>query len=101
MTGAHEAPEEVPAGTVLAVGDPVPPASTHKTQAAVLYSLLPVLLGAVLTVLDQATTLFAGAPTWVFTLITVLLILLTPVAAAFGVYRTANKLLQPVQVLAP
>lgn len=90
----------LPVGTALATGDPTPPSTTAKANAAFLWGLVPVLLGAVVEVLTQATTLFAGAPTWVLTTCAVVLVILGPVAAYVGTQRTANRLLQPVLTVA-
>ena len=86
-------------GTVIPVGDPTPPTSTDKAAAAFLWGSVPVVLGAVIVVLQNATTLFAGAPAWVFTTAAVLLVILAPAASYAGAYQTPNKLKVSVQVL--
>jgi len=58
-----------------------------------------VVLGAVIVVLQNATTLFAGAPSWVFTLAAVLLVILAPVASYAGAYLVPNRMKVNVQVL--
>ena len=88
-------------GTVIAVGEPAPPTTTDKATAALLLGLVPVVLGGVVVVLQNATTLFAGAPAWVFTAAAVLLVILGPVAGYVGAWLTPNRLKVPVQVLAP
>lgn len=95
--GEHEAVLEP--GTVLAEGDPTPPSTTAKATAGFLYGLIPVLLGAVVTVLTETDTLWPDAPPWVQAAVPVVLILLGPVLSYFGVNRTPNLLKQPVQVL--
>jgi hypothetical protein len=75
--------------------------TADKAVAAFLWGLVPVVLGAVIVVLQNATTLLAGAPTWVFTAATVLLIVLAPAASYVGTYLTPNKLKVPVRVLMP
>jgi hypothetical protein len=97
MMGQHEAVE--PAPEVLDAGQPTPPTTSAKANAAVLYALLPILLGSVLEVLNQYVTLFPDAPSWIAPWVSVVLLFLSPVAAYFGVKRTPNLLLQPVQVL--
>ena len=86
-------------GTVLLPGDPTPPTTTDKAVAAFLWGLVPVLLGAVIVVLQNATALFAGAPTWVFTAAAVLLVILAPVASYAGAWRVPNRMKVSVQVL--
>jgi hypothetical protein len=94
--GEHSAVEP---GTIYAEGDPAPPTTTAKAPAGFLYGLIPVLLGAVVTVLQTTDTLWPDAPPAVKSLIPVVLILLGPVLSYFGVNRTPNLLKQPVQVL--
>ena len=89
------------AGTVIPVGDPTPPATAAKAAASFWWGLLPVVLGGVVLVLQNATTLLAGAPTWVINGAGVLLLILAPIASYAGAYRTPNRLRVPVQVLAP
>lgn len=86
-------------GTVLTVGDPTPPTSNHKATAALLFGLIPVVLGGIIVMLKNATTLFAGGPTWVFVTAAILLIILGPVASYFAAYNTTNRLLVPVQII--
>ena len=94
MTGAIDpAP-----GTVLQEGAPTPPATTAKAVSAFWWGLVPVVLGAVVVVLQNATTLFTGAPTWVATTAAVLLVVLAPVASYTGAYRTQNLLKVPVTI---
>jgi len=88
-------------GPVLVAGTPTPPTTRDKAVAAFLWGLAPVLLGAALLVLEQATTLLAGAPAWVLTTCAVLLVILAPVASYIGAYRRPNLLRVPVQVLDP
>ena len=86
-------------GTVIPAGDPAPPTTPAKAWAALLWGLVPVLAAAVVVVLQNATTLFVGAPTWVLTTCAVLLLILSPVSSYIGTYRTPNKLKTPVMVL--
>jgi hypothetical protein len=62
------------------------------------WGLVPVVLGAVVVVLQNATTLFAGAPTWVATTAAVLLVVLAPVASYVGAFKTPNLLKVPVTI---
>lgn len=88
-------------GTVIPAGNPTPPTTSAKALSAFWWGLIPVVLGAVVVVLQNATTLFAGAPTWVATTAAVLLVILAPIASYAGAYRTPNLLQVPIQVLTP
>ena len=79
-------------GTLLPEGSPVPASSTHKATAAVLWGVVPVVLGAVVEALDQTGRLFPTAPTWVLSTVALLLVILGPIASYFGVKRTPNLL---------
>jgi hypothetical protein len=84
---------------VFAAGDPAPPTTTGKASAAFLWGLAPVILGGIIVVLQNATTLFAGGPAWVYTTAAVLLVILGPVASYLGAYHTPNRLLVGVQTV--
>ena len=86
-------------GTTIPAGDPTPPTTTAKAVSAFWWGLVPVVLAAAVVVLQNATTLFTGAPTWVATTCAVLLLILSPVSSYIGTYRTPNKLKTPVMVL--
>ena len=86
-------------GDVLAVGEPAPPTTAAKAAASFWWGLLPVVLGGVVLVLQNATTLLAGAPTWVINGAGVLLLILAPMASYAGAYQTPNRLKVSVQVL--
>lgn len=86
-------------GTVLPIGSDTPPTTTAKATAGFLYGLIPVLLGALVTVLQTSDTLWPTAPEWVKALVPVVLILLGPVLSYFGVNRTPNQLQQAVQIV--
>lgn len=86
-------------GTVLPAGSDTPPTTTAKATAGFLYGLIPVVLGALVTVLQSTQTLWPDAPPWVKALIPVVLILLGPVSSYFGVNRTPNQLEQSVQIV--
>ena len=85
-------------GTVLPAGADAPPTTTHKAKAAVYYSLVPVLLGALLDVLLQAGVLFPDLSSGWKSAIALAVVALSPFAAYFGVFRTPNKLLVPVTI---
>lgn len=96
----HAAPND-PAlpGVVFPAGGATPPTTTDKAAAAAVYGIGPVLLGALLEVLNSAGVIFPDAdPLWL-RIIALLLIVLGPVASYYGAYRTPNRLKQPVQVV--
>lgn len=86
-------------GTVLPVGADTPPTTTAKATASFLYGLVPVVLGALVTVLQSTDTLWPDAPPWVKALVPVVLILLGPISSYFGAIRTPNQLEQSVQIV--
>lgn len=86
-------------GTVLPIGSDTPPTTTAKATAGFLYGLIPVLVGALVTILQSTDTLWPDAPPAVKALIPVVIILLGPVASYFGVNRTPNQLQQAVQIV--
>jgi hypothetical protein len=101
----HEAPEPpvdpIPVGTVLAAGDPAPETTPAKSWAAIWWALVPALLAALLTILQSTATLLPNAPSWVAPVVTVALVVLTPIAASYGVYRTPNLLKTSIKILGP
>jgi hypothetical protein len=86
-------------GTVLPAGSDTPPTTTAKAMAGFLYGLIPVALGALVTILTETDTLWPDAPPWVKSLVPVILVLLGPVLSYFGVNRTPNQLQQSVQIV--
>lgn len=84
--------------TALAAGDPTPPATAHKTVAAILWGAVPAVIGVILGLLHEFASIWPDAPTWAVTLVAVVLAIATPIASAFGVYRAPNLLRQPVVV---
>lgn len=82
----------------LNVGDPTPPQSAHKAAAAVLWGAVPAVVGVVLGLLHEFASLWPDAPAWAVSLVAVVLAVATPVAAAFGTYRTQNFVTEPVTV---
>lgn len=96
----HAAPDD-PAlpGVVFPAGGATPPSTTDKASAAAVYGLGPVLLGALIEVLNQAGVIFPDAdPLWL-RIIALVLVVLGPVASYYGAFRTPNLLRQPVQVV--
>lgn len=93
------------AGTPLAVGTIIPaggdaqPTSTKKASAAALWGGVPAVLGGLLAALDQADVLFPDAPSWVVSTISLVLIIISPIAGYYGAYRTPNQTEQAVQVV--
>jgi hypothetical protein len=83
--------------TALEAGEPTPPTTEHKAYAA-LWGLIPIILGAVVEMLQQADTLFPDAPPWVLNVVAVVLIILGPVVSYLRVQATPNLLKQPVVV---
>jgi len=98
--GEHAVPDPIAEGTILQAGDPTPPTTTAKANAGLWYGLVPVIAGAILTILESSDVLFPDSDSAVKQIIPVVLLLLGPVASYFGVKRTPNLLKQPVQVLA-
>lgn len=86
-------------GTVLPIGADAPPTTTAKATAGFLYGLIPVVLGALVTILQSTDTLWPDAPPAVKAVIPVVIILLGPVLSYFGVQRTPNQLEQAVQIV--
>lgn len=91
-------PALLPPNTALGVDDPSPPATSAKANAGLLWGLIPVIVGAALEILGEADVLFPGASSGVKTTIAIVVMFLGPVASYFGVYRTPNRLKQPVVV---
>lgn len=93
------------AGTPLAVGTVIPaggdaqPTSTNKASAAALWGGVPAVLGGVIAALSQAGVLFPDAPAWVLSTISMILIIVSPIAGYYGAYNTPNKTEQAVQIV--
>jgi hypothetical protein len=105
MANDHEAPEPpvdpIPVGTVLAAGDPAPETTPAKAWAAIWWALVPALLAALLTILTSINDFWPGRPEWMGPIIAIALIVLTPIAASYGVYRTPNLLKTSIKILGP
>lgn len=93
------------AGTPLAIGTVIPaggdaqPTTTNKATAAALWGGIPAILGGVIAGLDQADILFPDAPSWVLSLISLILIIGSPIAGYYGAYKTPNQTEQAVQIV--
>jgi CDP-diglyceride synthetase len=90
--------DALPAGTVLAVGDPAPPTNPEKAVSAVIWGAIPAVLALLATWLESAPDTLPSVDPQIWVIASLILTVATPILAAYGAYRKANTLTQPVTV---
>jgi CDP-diglyceride synthetase len=93
--------DSLPVGTVLAVGDPAPPTNPEKAVSAVIWGAIPAVLALLATWLESAPETLPSVDPQIWVVASLVLTVLSPILAAYGAYRKANTLTQPVTVGGP
>jgi uncharacterized protein YjeT (DUF2065 family) len=83
----------------LLAGDPPPPTKSNKALRAGYWAGLPILMGVLINVLEGLGTFYPEAPDWLLRGAGYILMVLGPVFAYLGVYRTKDLLRQPVETI--